>query len=370
MNGEEFRTIVIDNGSDTCKSGFACDEAPRSVLQTALRRPKYISNFELTYVGDETCSHPSLLLTKFPVSHGIVTNWDDMERIWQYIFYKELRVDPAEHAVLLTEAPKNPKANREKMLQLQIETFNVPACCICTQPVLSLYSTDCVTGVVLESGDGASYSVPIYEGYSFPHATKRFNIAGFDITLYLQKILNQRGYLTTFNERKVVRDIKEIIAYVALDYDEELAKADTTSECDISYTLPNGDVISIGNERFRCTELLFQPHFGGFDFDGIDQCLFASIMECGADVRKDLFGNILLSGGNTMFEGLAERIENEMLNLAPTTMRIKVVSPPERKYSAWIGGRKLASLSTFPQMVTTREEYDEFGPGIVHRKCF
>ncbi|KAH0794195.1 actin [Histomonas meleagridis] len=128
----------------------------------------------------------------------------------------------------------------------------------CTQPLLSLYSSNCVTGVVLESGDGASYAVPIYEGYSFPHATKRFNIAGRDITLYLQKILNQRGHeLITSNERKIVRDIKEIFAYVSLDYDEELAKSETTSECDISYALPNGDVISIGNERFRCTELLF-----------------------------------------------------------------------------------------------------------------
>ncbi|KAH0785167.1 actin [Histomonas meleagridis] len=310
---ENNQTIIIDNGSDTCKVGFSNEEAPRAIFPSVVGFPKYVatywnSNLRDSYIGNEAFDKAGLLILKYPIEHGFVTNWDKMEKIWCHAFYNELRVDPAEYAVLLTEAPTSPKGMREKMLQIHFETFNVPACYICTQPVLSLYSTDCVTGVVLESGDGASFAVPIYEGYSFPHAIKGFNLAGRDITSYLQKILIQRGYLlTTFNERKIVRDIKEIIAYVALDYDEELAKADTTSECDISYALPNGDVISIGNERFRCTELLFRPYFGGFDFDGIDQYLFASIMECGADVRKDLFGNILLSGGNTMFEGFAER---------------------------------------------------------------
>ena len=93
-------------------------------------------------------------------------------------------------------------------------------------------------------------------------------------------------------------------------------------------------------------------------------------MQCDIDVRKDLYANIVLSGGTTMFEGLPERIEKEMVRLAPPTMKIKVVAPPERKYAVWIGGSILASLATFPQMVITRDEYNEAGPGIVHRKCF
>lgn len=88
------------------------------------------------------------------------------------------------------------------------------------------------------------------------------------------------------------------------------------------------------------------------------------------DVRKDLYSNIVLSGGTTMFEGLLERIEKEITNLAPQSIKVKVVAPPERKYAVWIGGSILAYLATFPQMVITHEEYNDAGPAIVHRKCF
>ncbi|KAH0787068.1 actin [Histomonas meleagridis] len=347
MAEDEVQTLVIDNGSGMCKAGFAGDEAPRSVFPSIVGRPKYVQTIaggqnKDTYVGDEACAKAGILILKYPIEH-----------------------------VLLTEAPMNPKANREKMIQLQFETFNVPAFYVGIQAVLSLYSSGRTTGIVFDAGDGVSHTVPIYEGYSLPHAIMRINLAGRDLTAYLQKILNERGYtFTTSAEKEIVRDIKEKHAYVALDFDEEMNKAATTSECDISYTLPDGNVITIANERFRCPELLFKPHFNGFEFEGIDQTLFNSIMACDIDVRKDLYANIVLSGGTTMFEGLPERMEKEMVRLAPPTMKIKVVAPPERKYAVWIGGSILASLATFPQMVITRDEYNEAGPGIVHRKCF
>ena len=174
------------------------------------------------------------------------------------------------------------------------------------------------------------------------------------------QILTEREY----------RDMKEKYAYVAYDYNAEMNKAKNSSECDVSYTLPDGNVITIADERFRCPELLFKPHMNGFEFDGIDKTLFDSVMKCDIDVRKDLYANIVLSGGTTMFNGLPERIEKEITTLAPPTMKVKVVAPPERKYAVWIGGSILASLATFPQMVITHEEYNDAGPGIVHRKCF
>jgi actin len=187
----------------------------------------------------------------------------------------------------------------------------------------------------------------------------------------LRKILNERGYtLTTSEERKIVRDMKEKVAYVALDFEDERRKAATTTDCNASYTLPNGHEIVIADERFRCPELLFNPSFNGFEFDGIDQTLFDSIRKCDSDIWKDLYANIVLVGGTTMFQGLPERIEKEITRLAPATMKIRVIASPERKYAAWIGGSIVASLDTFPQRVITHEEYNDAGAGIVHRKCF
>jgi len=137
-----------------------------------------------------------------------------------------------------------------------------------------------------------------------------------------------------------------------------------------SYELPDGQVITVGSERFRCPESLFQPSFVGKEASGIHDTTFQSIMKCDVDIRKDLYQNVVLSGGTTMYEGIGERMTKELTALAPSTMKIKVVAPPERKYSVWIGGSILSSLSTFQAMWITKEEYDEAGPSIVHRKCF
>jgi len=369
---DECQAVVIDLGTGMIKAGFAGDDAPRAVFPAVVGRCKMPGimvgmDQKDSYCGDEAQCKRGVLTLKRPVEHGIVTNWDDIEKLLHHTFYNELRVAPEEHVVLLSEAPNNPKANREKMTQILFETFNVPAMQIFPAPALDLYCSGRTTGLVISIGAATIHAVPVYEGYVLPHAMQTLQFGGQDLTEFAMKICTERGYsFTTTAERDIVTDMKEKLCYVALDFDAAMQSPD----CEATYELPDGQMLTLGNERFRVPEALFQPSLVGREVVGIQDLAFRAIMRCDVDIRKDLYSNVVLSGGSSLFPGIAERLTKELTCLAPSSMKLKVVSPPERKYSAWIGGSILASLSTFQGTLITKEEYDESGPSIVHRKCF
>ncbi|OHE99078.1 actin [Colletotrichum orchidophilum] len=348
--------IVLDNGSGTIRAGFAGDDLPKCYFPSFVGRPKHLRVLAgalegEVFIGQKAATElRGLLKIRYPLEHGIVTDWDDMEKIWEYVYGEGLKTLSEEHPVLLTEPPLNPRSNRDTAAQILFETFNVPALYTSIQAVLSLYASGRTTGIVLDSGDGVSHAVPVYEGFAMPSSIRRIDVAGRDVTEYMQMLLRKSGYVFhTSAEKEVVRLIKESVTYVAHDpRKEEKEWANRTDPAKgVEYVLPDGHKLKIGAERFRAPEILFDPEIIGLEYPGVHQIVVDAINRTDLDLRKSLYSNIVLSGGSTLTRGFGDRLLTELQRLAVKDMRIKIFAPPERKYSTWIGGSILAGLSTF-----------------------
>jgi actin len=164
--------------------------------------------------------------------------------------------------------------------------------------------------------------------------------------------------------------MKEKHTYVAQDYENEFAHSTKQFEKDIFYRLPDNENVNVpGTVRIQCPELLFKPELNGFSCKSLHALTWASVQCSDIDYRKELLKNIILSGGSTMYEGLADRLKNEIKNLAPGGAEIQVIAPADRKYSVWKGAASLASLSTFAASWVTAEDYAEHGAAVIHNKC-
>jgi len=373
--------VVIDNGSGVIKAGFAGENAPKCVFSAIVGRPKHpkvmAGGLEGdAFVGKAAQEHRGMLQIRYPIEHGVVTNWEDMERIWQYVYGDELKTLPEEHPILLTEPPLNPRSNRAKLAEVFFETFNVPALFISMQAVLSVYASGRTTGVVLDSGDGVTHVVPLYEGFALPHSIRRIDLAGRDVTKQLQLLLRKAGHsFTTSAEMQIVQEIKEQHCRVAFDPLKEEEESSFPAQSSASFRLPDNSKITIGPEAFRAPEILFHPRLVGSEDAGFHQMLHEAITSADVDLRKALYTSVLLSGGTTLLEGLGKRLLNMVKQLAPPNLKIKITAPPERQTSTWIGGSILASLSTFRRMTISADEYKEASDlhdkhELIHQKTF
>ncbi|GMM30882.1 hypothetical protein DAMA08_036270 [Martiniozyma asiatica (nom. inval.)] len=364
------QSIVIDNGSGMIKAGYAGDDFAKIHHSNIIGMPKYEKIKYIPsdigekdqFVGNEAQKRRGLLKLEYPLHNGTVENWDSLEIIWQEIF-KGLSVSNSkEHPVLITEAPLNARKNRKEMVEILFENFNCPAVYVALPPVLSLYATGKTTGVVLDSGDTVTSIVPVYDGFAVPGSLKRMNIAGRNITKVLQRELMKDGYLlNSSGEFEVVRNLKERLGRVSansLDLKSSLLHMQTETGKQ-EFRLPDGKIIHVGaNSIHKSTEILFQPQIIGSEEYGIHHQLNDAILKTDVDLRAQLFENIVLAGGSTMYRNFGARVLKE-LHALDTDVKLKMYASPGRKTSAFIGGSILASLSTFKNLLITKSQYKE-----------
>lgn len=366
--------VIFDNGSGLCKAGLSGEIGPRHVITSVVGHPKLKgpsagANQKSYYVGEAALHKSEVLHLQCPIERGLITRWDDMEKLWKHLFEWELGVKASDRPVLMTEPSLNPREAREKMAEVMFESFHVPAFYLSDQAVLALYASACVTGLVVDSGDGVTCTVPIFEGYSLPHAVTKLYVAGRDITEHLTRLLlaSGRAFPCTL-DKALVDDIKEKLCYVAPEPDKEPSRRPEQVLRD--YKLPDGTVVRIGDQLFQAPEALFRPELLGIHSPGLSKTVSCSITKCDADIQSTLFGEIVLSGGSTLFQGLDDRLLRELEQLASKGTPIKITAPPDRWFSTWIGASIVTSLSSFKQMWVTAADFKEFGTAVVQRRCF
>lgn len=378
MEGEYFeeKTVILDNGSDTVKLGLPNEsDEPNFVIRNVIGIPykkdkensknSIIVGFDIK--NDDRYRNGEISL-RSPIGEGAVENWDDMEKIWNYCFYEKLDCTPKDYKLVFTQSNLDSIEQRDKIIEIMFETYQFKELLLANHNYLSFYSSGSSTGVICDSGDEFSSFSTIIDCQIVPFSTEILKIGGRTITEYLKKILGiKTNNFDNFSlyDREIIRGIKEKECYVKSEYKIENEKNDT-------YKLPDGRVINLPIESKTATEILFHPELIGQDFGGFDKICVKSIENCQKSDWKHVAQNIVLSGGNSLFNGLKERLTLEIKNNEDYDDEVryscKVKALPNRKYAAWIGGKLLNDMTVSYVLFTSISEYYENGPEIVHKK--
>lgn len=400
--------VVIDNGTGYTKLGYAGNSEPQFILpsaiaikesakvgdQAARRLGKGVEDLDF-FIGDEAIDAINYTV-KWPIRHGIVDDWDLMERFWEQAIFKYLRAEPEDHYFLLTEPPLNTPENREYTAEIMFETFNVPGLYIAVQAVLALAASwtsrnvgeRTLTGTVIDSGDGVTHVIPVAEGYVIGSCIKHIPIAGRDITYFIQQLLREREVgIPPEQSLETAKAIKEKYCYVCPDIVKEFNKYDSDPSKWIKRHESMNSItkqlfaVDVGYERFLGPEIFFHPEFSNPDFTiPISETVDSVIQNCPIDVRRGLYKNIVLSGGSTMFKDFGRKLQRDVKRfvdsrlklseelsggmLKPKPIDVQVVTHHMQRYAVWFGGSMLASTPEFYQVCHTKQDYEEQGPSI------
>ncbi|CAH8621867.1 unnamed protein product [Heterobilharzia americana] len=364
--------IVVDNGAGHLKAGYAGDGGPRILIPMLTGRPTKCSKYTDWFVGEYANALRNELILSCPITNGIVTDIDELSLVWYYMFMKELRTNPENHPVLITEYPLLPKFNREKLAEMVFEKFHMPGLYFTDQSALALYAYGLTSGIVVDIGTEMSNIVPIDNTIMLSNEIRRQHYGGSHITEVLRYMLTEtHPTATTSISRDFARSLKEKFCFISMNTENELKHLNSSSNKQNIHYTPDGHVINLTKEKFMAPELLFYPRQAGLNGTiGLQNIINDSIQKCPYQLQSTLYSNIVLSGGSTLFPGFVQRLEYELKQLnSSINQSIHVHNKQnDQKYAVWIGGSILASLSSFHKIYIQRKEYDEVGLSIVHTR--
>jgi actin-related protein len=393
--------VMIDNGSYQIRAGYAGEEGPRLVMPTlvGLARNKGVamaSGMSDSAVGDDAVVRRGMLFCNQPFQGGIVNNWADAERLWANIIFSELRIIPENHCFVMTQPATTPEDQKEKLLELMMETFNAHSLYLGAAPVFSLYSYGLTTGLVVDSGLDSTTVVPVHEGYALGRHVTTSPVAGRQLTQYLAQLMKRRGY--TFGtpvELDLINTVKEDYCFVRNPFrnDDFASSLNNGDQLAKHFLLPDGQAIPIDEQRHECVEALFDFSILGESYNpyyhmttdhgdqyspsirkGLSWLAFTAINHCEPVLRAQLYNSIVLAGGSTSFQGTQGRLLDEVRQCYREThpnegiIPISVQDMAARQYAAWIGGVMLSRTPMFHHLTVSRAEYAEHGHRIIHCK--
>ncbi|XP_075990652.1 uncharacterized protein LOC142986198 [Anticarsia gemmatalis] len=367
--------VVLDTGSQSTKAGFAGEASPRVMLPTAtgrFRRRGLIDGIPAVYCGLDAIRRRGISNLVWPVQEGMVKDWEEMEKLWHHVFYRELHVPPESSRVMHAVHPLVSRQDMQKMTEILFESFAINGLYLAKSPALVLFASGRTSGVVWENGYSCSYVAPVFEGFHLKHSTIMSPLTGEVLNKRLLKLLRNIGYsFTTPFECDLMDEIKKDMCYVAEDYDEELeSAAQQGEEFKVKYMLPDGQFILLGQERFQLAEVLFQPGLDGYLCKSITDTICDSIDLCDIDYRHLFFKNIVFSGGSTLYPGLVNRVTKKLSQDARSGFRSKIDAMDMRQYAAWAGGSMMASLDNLKGFWMTSSEYEDAGSDRTKYKFF